>query len=359
VRENFPPLPQAILGIGGEVRIMRPSPGGCGQGRTGLPAAVPWPEDASLPSLRRPIMSRWKDFVRLARPSQYFKNGFVWLPVFFGHRLWDGAALALTLYAFVAFCLAASGVYVLNDLMDREEDRRHPVKRRRPLASGALGAGEAVVFLIVLLGSAGFISLALLPWGFLAVLGAYLALNAAYSLFLKHLALVDVTAISLGFVLRVFAGGAASGVPISHWIVTMTFLLALFLALAKRRDDLLLAAQGKSARRSLDGYNLEFVSTTMAVMAAVIIVSYLLYTVSPETIRRHGTDQLYLTGFWVILGLLRYLQITLVLEQTGSPTRVLISDRFLQAVIFLWLLTFFLLLYGGRGHLPLRPPGGS
>ena len=179
------------------------------------------------------------------------------------------------------------------------------------------------------------------------ILGSYLVLNLIYSFNLKHLAVLDVFCIALGFVLRVYAGGVAAGVVISHWLVALTFLLALFLALGKRRDDLLQTNAGNSVRKSLDGYNLEFVGLAMGVMAAVIIVAYFLYTISPDTIARHGTDQLYLTSFWVILGLLRYFQITLVEERSGSPTIIFLKDTFLQITIIFWLLSFFLLHYLG------------
>jgi len=293
-------------------------------------------------------MTSLKLYWELARPHQYIKNCFVWLPIFFGYRLWDWQDLYQTALAFLVFCLAASSVYVFNDLWDAAEDRQHPVKRHRPLASGKLRPAQAVRFLALLLAGAGILAGAFLPAAFLVILGSYLALNLAYSLFLKHFAVVDVVCISLGFVLRVYAGGVAAEVPISHWIVALTFLLALFLALGKRRDDLSLIADGHGARKSLDGYNLEFVGLAMGVMAAVIIVAYLLYTVSPETIKRHGTDQLYLTSFWVIVGLLRYFQITLVEVRSGSPTNIFLNDRFLQIVMVLWLLSFFLLHYLSR-----------
>ena len=132
-------------------------------------------------------------------------------------------------------------------------------------------------------------------------------------------------------------------------IVIMTFLLALFLALGKRRDDLLLTDQGNRVRKAVDGYNLEFISLTMGVMASVIIVAYILYTVSPEVVEKHGTDKLYLTAFWVVLGLLRYIQITVVQNRSGSPTTVLLRDRFLQGIILLWLISSYVLLYG-RAH---------
>jgi decaprenyl-phosphate phosphoribosyltransferase len=290
-------------------------------------------------------MTAFKLYWELARPYQYVKNGFVWLPIFFGYKLSDWQAFHQTVLAFLVFCLAASSVYVFNDLRDAAEDRLHPVKRRRPLASGELRPAQAVRFLAILLAAAGILAGVFLPPVFLVILGSYLVLNLAYSLFLKHLAVVDVACISIGFVLRVYAGGVAANVPISHWIVALTFLLALFLALGKRRDDLSLAADGHGARKSLDGYNSEFVGLAMGVMAAVIIVAYLLYTVSPDTIRKHGTDKLYLTSFWVIVGLLRYFQITLVEVRSGSPTKIFLSDRFLQLVMVLWLLSFFLLHY--------------
>jgi decaprenyl-phosphate phosphoribosyltransferase len=291
------------------------------------------------------MLNKAKLYLQLARPHQYVKNGFVWLPIFFGLKLGDLGALEQTLIAFAAFCLAAGGVYVVNDLKDIQEDRRHPTKKNRPLASGAISPREASIFMAGLLLLA-VLAGALLPRpDFLLILCAYLLLNVAYSFFLKHQAIIDVVCIALGFVLRVLAGGVAAAVPISHWLVIMTFLLAIFLALAKRRDDLLLAAEGQNARNSIDGYSLEFVSISMAVMAAVIIVAYLLYTVSPETIQRHGTDQLYLTGFWVVVGLLRYLQLSLVENHSASPTMILLQDRFLQVIVALWFISFFFLLY--------------
>lgn len=291
------------------------------------------------------MLNKAKLYLQLVRPHQFIKNGFVWLPIFFGGKLGNLWAVEQTLIACVAFWLAASGIYVLNDLRDIEEDRRHPTKKNRPLASESVPPRGAVIFmagLIVLAAIAG----ALLPRpNFLLILGAYLLLNVAYSFFLKYQVIIDVVCIAVGFVLRVLAGGVAAAVPISHWIVIMTFLLAIFLALAKRRDDLVLAAQGQNTRRSIDGYSLEFVSISMAIMAAVIIVAYILYTVSPVTIQKHGTDRLYLTGIWVVVGLLRYLQLAVVENRSASPSKILFQDRFLLAILTLWFLSFFFLLY--------------
>ncbi len=267
------------------------------------------------------------------------------LPLFFGGKLHDASSAAGALLAFAAFCFAAAAIYVVNDIRDVEEDRRHPVKRLRPLASGRVNTREALCFFVVLILSAGALSLLLPGTAFLRIIGGYIALNLAYSFYLKRIAVVDVLCIALGFVLRIFAGGVGADVAISPWIIIMTFLLALFLVLAKRRDDLLLMERGRSTRTSLGGYNLAFVSYAMVVMASVIIVSFIQYSISPEVVRKHGADNLYLTGFWVIAGLLRYMQIVFVEERAGSPTMVLLKDPFLQVVVLLWFLNFYWLIY--------------
>lgn len=297
-------------------------------------------------------MSTTAALIRLCRPHQYVKNVFVFLPLFFGWRLADPGGPARTLLAFAGFCLASGAVYIFNDIRDRDADRAHPVKKNRPLAAGTVTVAQASILALALAAGGAAIALALPGARFAAILFGYLLLNLAYSLGLKHLAILDIACIGVGFVLRVFAGGAAAGIEPSHWIVLMTFLLALFLGLAKRRDDLLLAANGAATgRKSLDGYNLEFVSLAMGIMAAVVIVSYILYTLSPEVIAKHGTDRLYLTAFFVVVGILRYLQITFVEEKSGSPTQVLLKDLFIQAAVILWIISCYLILYVGR-HAP-------
>jgi decaprenyl-phosphate phosphoribosyltransferase len=302
------------------------------------------PKPPGAPESLRSAPKVWA-FIELARPHHYLKNGFVFLPLFFGYKLGDLGALSQTVLAFVAFCLAASAVYAVNDLADAEEDRAHPVKKSRPVARGAIAPQEAVFFASALAAAALAVSYMAGSALVLLLVAAYLAVNLAYSLALKHVAVLDVVVVGLGFVLRVEAGGSAAAVQVSHWLVIMTFLLALFLALAKRRDDLLLARAGASARRCIDGYSLEFVSMSMGLMAAVAVVSYIMYTLSPDVMATHGTDRLYLTAFWVIVGVLRYMQVAIVEESSGSPTRVLIRDRFLQLVLAGWIATFFVLLY--------------
>lgn len=280
----------------------------------------------------------------LLRPHQYVKNLFVFLPLFFALKLGESALLQKSFFAFCLFCLTASAVYILNDLRDVEEDRLHPTKKFRPIASNAVSKNSAILLFVFLsiigLGLSFYLQVA-----FGVILTLYFVVNIAYTFVLKHISIIDITIIAVGFVLRIFAGAVVVDVAASMWIVLITFLLALFLALAKRRDDVLLLNGGQKTRRNIDGYNLLFVNASMAVMAAVVIVSYILYTISPDVQSRLDSKNLYLTVFFVIIGILRYMQLTFVYDSSGSPTKIVLKDRFLQACIFGWMVTFLLILY--------------
>ena len=282
--------------------------------------------------------------LRLVRPQQYVKNGFLFMPLFFSLRIDDIHLLWRTLVAFVLFSAIASSVYILNDISDINEDKAHPIKKHRPLASGAVSKRLAMSIMFVLL-VFGEVAAFLLDHVFFFILSGYFLINLAYSLILKHVSILDITIIAAGFVLRIYAGAIIVDVPVSMWIVLMTFLLALFLALAKRRDDVLLAADGRQIRKNIDGYNLEFVSASMVIMAAVVLVSYILYTVSPDVQARFHSHYLYATAFFVVLGILRYLQLALVYNNTANPTDIVLRDRFLQAAIGCWLASFALIAY--------------
>jgi 4-hydroxybenzoate polyprenyltransferase len=282
--------------------------------------------------------------IRLLRPHQWVKNAFVAAPLFFTPSRLDADAVGRVALGVLAFCAVSSAVYVLNDAVDRDADRRHPTKRFRPLAAGTVGLPLALAAMAVLLLLGVALGLAL-PAGFLAVLVVYLAINLSYSFFLKRLAIVDVMVIALGFVLRVYAGGALVEVRPTVWIIACTMLLALFLALAKRRDDLVKGLAGEH-RASLAGYNVRFLDTSIAIVLAALLVSYLLYTAAPENTARYHTDQLYVTAPFVFAGVLRYLQITLVEERSGSPTQVVLTDRFLLVAVLGWIATFGWLIYG-------------
>jgi len=283
--------------------------------------------------------------IKLIRPHQYIKNLFIFLPLFFALQIGNVDLLVKALLAFIAFSLTASAIYILNDYHDIEEDRQHPKKRKRPLASGEITKAQARVIMAVL-ALVGFSLMATLSLDAVGILIAYIVMNIAYSLRLKHVAIVDITLIAVGFVLRLFIGAVVTGIPLSMWIVVMTFLLALFLALAKRRDDVLIYLDtGKKMRRVIDGYNLQFLDIAMAIMASVVIVAYTIYTTSPEVVARMQSPYLYLTALFVILGVLRYLQIAFVFQDSGSPTKIVLKDRFMQLVLLGWALTFTWILY--------------
>ena len=231
--------------------------------------------------------------------------------------------------------------------MDVEEDKAHPKKRNRPIARGSVPISTAWTIFIVLM------AISLLGSWYVSVyltyvLVAYILLNFFYSLGLKHYSILDISMISLGFVLRIFAGSVVIEIAPSMWIILMTFLLALFLAFAKRRDDVLLAGKGLKIRKNIYGYNLEFVNAAMIVMSSVIIVVYIFYTISESIEAKLAINYLYLTVFFVIVGILRYLQITFVENNSGSPTRVILRDRLLQWIVTLWALFFGFMIYGFR-----------
>lgn len=289
-----------------------------------------------------------RNALKLIRLPQWVKNGFVLLPIFFGGELLNLHAVAVSLIAMLAFCFVSSSIYCLNDIIDVDADRRHPVKCHRPIASGAVSIKEAYCTLVVLLILAVVLPLAIPHVGIYVsgVIAFYFLLNVAYCLKLKEYAIVDVFIISFGFVLRILAGGIASGVALSKWIVLMTFLLTLFLSFAKRRDDVLrMKDTGVAPRHNTIRYNTEFINQALTISGSVMLVSYIMYTVSPEVVANFHTDYLYLTSIFVMAGLMRYIQIAIVDKKSGDPTKVLLQDRFTQIVVLLWGLTFLLIIY--------------
>lgn len=289
------------------------------------------------------------DIIRLIRPAQWVKNLFVFLPLFFGGRMLSGDAWAYAGIAFAAFSLMASAIYCLNDIRDAETDRQHPEKRRRPVASGAVPVYVAWIVMILLV--AGSECICWLALGDVdsrvgAVINIYLILNIAYSLKLKQVAIFDVFIIALGFVLRLLAGGVACGIPLSPWIVLMTFLLALFLAFAKRRDDVIIRERdGVVTRKTTHNYNLEFMNSVLCILASITMVCYMMYTVQPEVTARLGNNYIYISSILVLAGLIRYLQLAIVDEKSGDPTKILLHDKFIQLCCMLWILFFVLIIY--------------
>jgi 4-hydroxybenzoate polyprenyltransferase len=290
-------------------------------------------------------------FVRSLRPRQWVKNGLLFAGLVFAGALGDRDAVARAAVGFVAFSLLSGSIYLFNDLRDVEADRAHPKKRLRPIASGALPAGAAVAGLAVVLA----VALALSWWlgpAFLTTALAYVAVNLAYSLGLKHVVLVDVMAIAVGFVLRAIAGvellrPVRAGVEISPWLLVCTFFLALFLACGKRRQELLhqTADTAGERRRVLLSYNAPFLDTLVGVCAATTLVAYSIYTIWPATVEKFHTAGLLWTVPFVTYGVFRYLWLTRVTEEGEDPSHTLVADRPLLAAVGLWVATVAAVLY--------------
>lgn len=282
--------------------------------------------------------------IRLIRPKQWVKNAFVLAPLLFTPGAITAGHVEAALLGTLCFCALSSIVYIVNDYMDREADRLHPEKCFRPLAAGTVTPVQALVMLLCLVALAGGIAVMLTP-GFAVIAGFYLALNLLYSLKLKHISIIDVMLVAFCYVLRVYAGAELAQVSASVWIISCTLLVSLFIALAKRRDDL--ARQiDTDHRAALKGYTKPFLDTAIAIVLASLLVSYLIYTTSPDVMHRAGTDKLYVTTPFVIMGVLRYLQIALVEENSGSPTKVVTTDRFLILCVLGWIVSYGALLYG-------------
>lgn len=296
-------------------------------------------------------------WVRALRPHQWVKNGFVLAPLIFARRLTDPASVLAALAAAAAFSAVASAIYLVNDVEDVERDRRHPTKRDRPIAAGQLSVRSALAIAGVL----GVLGLALAAWATtpaaLATVAVYGAVNLAYSLRLKHIALLDVFIIALGFLLRVITGALAMGAGISPWLVVCTFFVALFMAFGKRRAELIELGDGAADHRAaLQGYDATLLDQSLAALAAMTVMSYALYTIDAAVIHRLGTDALVLTVPLVLFGVLRYLtQIHAGLG--GSPTRLVLRDRVLQVTVAAYLLLATAAIYlGARLGLEVGSP---
>lgn len=280
------------------------------------------------------------------RPGQWTKNLVVFAGLIFGQKLLNPADVAIAAAAFGLFCVLSGVVYLVNDLQDREADRHHPVKSRRPIASGALSPAVAGVAAL-LLAVAGLAGAFVLNRDFFLVGLIYVILLVTYSLWLKHGAILDVLAIALGFVLRAYAGALVLDVPFSHWLLVLTLLGALFLALGKRRAELqALGADAGRHRPSLAYYTVPLLDQMISVIMACTLLAYAFYTISPETVAKFGTDRLLFTLPLPIYGLFRYLHLIHRGDGHGNPSDLLLSDRALQASILLWALLAAAIIYG-------------
>lgn len=285
-----------------------------------------------------------RNYLKLIRPEQYIKNLFVFAPLFFGRQFFDSANLIRVFLVFLCFSIAASSIYILNDFFDINEDKLHPEKSKRPLAAGTIQVKNALLLMFLLMFCTLFFSFILSIHLFL-IISIYILLNVFYSKWLKHIAVLDVNIVAFGFVLRLLAGTAVTLIIPSIWILLITFLLALFLGIAKRRTDVILAQNGKEVRKNIEGYNLVFIDTVLGILSSIIIVCYIFYCISPENQKHYHSELLYISIIFVINGIFRYLKLALVNQSTYSPTIIVLKDRYLQITILCWILLMSYLLY--------------
>jgi len=283
--------------------------------------------------------------LQLIRVKHWVKNGFVFLPIFFSLRLFEVNSFISVCAAFLVFSVTASGIYVLNDVKDRKEDSHHTEKKLRPIASGKVSLSSAIVFasLLLMFGIAGaFILDLVIGWWVLA----YAILNIAYTNFLKKIPIVDVMCIAVGFVMRLFVGGAVIHAPVSMWLVIVAFLLACFLGFGKRREDVVLKGEGgMETRIMIKGYSLEFLNAAMIIMSTLTLVAYLIYSVSSDIIGNARSHTFYISAVFMLAGFLRYLELMLTEKVITSPTDLIFRDRFLQVCVLGYFLLVGYILY--------------
>lgn len=285
-----------------------------------------------------------KNYLQLIRFEQYIKNLFIFAPLFFSGAFLEPPKLIAVTFSFFCFCIAASSIYILNDYFDVSQDQLHPEKSKRPIAAGSISSKKALLLMVLLM----LISLSSSYWANLRlfeIIVFYIILNVLYSKWLKHIAILDLNLIAIGFVLRLFAGATISDTLPSVWIILITYLLALFLAIAKRRTDVILAHHGKQVRKNIAGYNLIFIDITLGILSSILIVCYIFYCIAPENQMHYNSKLLYVSIILVMNGILRYLKLSLVDQITYSPTKIVLKDRFIQITIILWSLLMGYLLY--------------
>ena len=291
-------------------------------------------------------MERFHNYLRLVRPEQWVKNSFVLAPLIFSRELFDLDPLVTALRALLGFCFVAGAVYAINDLVDVEEDRAHPVKRHRPVASGKLSRNEAGAGCVMLLVLGGLIAWNL-DWRYHLILLSYFLINILYSLKLKEIVLLDVFLVASGFMLRVLAGAYAIDVPVSSWIILCTMFISLFLGFGKRRGELFLSAGTGYERKVLSIYRVEFIDHMLTISAAGAVITYALYTVAPSTQAVFRTDKAIYTTVFVLFGVFRYLFLVHTSRSTENPTAAVTTDATIVVTGLLWVLTCIGMIYFG------------
>lgn len=294
----------------------------------------------------RYYLKRLRDFTSLIRVHQWVKNGFVFLPMFFNGQALSVESLTGAMVAFISLSFTASSIYCINDIKDYQFDINHVEKKNRPYARGIFSKSFVIRSAIVLIVSGLLLALILNGLALVYMLLGYFTLNLGYTFFLKRIAYLDVLVIATSFVFRVLIGGVATETPLTAWIIVMVFLLALLLALGKRYDELLeYVSLGTVSRDSIKQYNIKTMNTVMLVLIFVICILYILYTLSDKIMVQFQNQYIYVTSIFVISGLVRYYYVIKRRKCFGNPTRIFLTDRFIQLMIVLWLITFYVLIY--------------
>lgn len=288
--------------------------------------------------------TKFFSYIQLMRIKQWVKNLFVFVAAFFSGKVLEAEVFLNSLYAFLLFSLIASAVYVINDIADVEKDRMHPTKKNRPIAAGKIKISNAWILLFILIGTAALGLLLFANWQLAGILVLYFVMNILYSFRLKQVAIVDIFIIAFGFLLRVLAGGAATGLQITDWAILLNFVLALVLAAGKRRGEMKNMEITGETRKALAGYSVNYLDIILAISSTVAIVCYIMFIVSPEAQERFHHNIIY-TVVFVIFGIFRYLQLALVFNNSESPTKILYQDNYIRFTVLLWLVAFLLLIY--------------
>jgi 4-hydroxybenzoate polyprenyltransferase len=290
----------------------------------------------------------FKTLLKLLRVKDWVKNLFILLPLFFSGDLFDLGKLNQTLFVVISFCLVTSFVYILNDIFDIEFDKNHLEKKLRPIPSGKVSIRTSLFIGILFL----LIGLSLLWYSsiesfYLTVF--YVLLNIFYSYKLKQIPIIDFIIVSIGFVIRVLIGGEIGEIELTQWMIVMVFLLSLFIAVTKRRDDVYqYESENIINRKVIVKYTVEYMDKLITIISSTLLVSYLLFITSESVISRYPSRYLIISFLFVLIGVFRYNQITYVENKSGSPVKILFKDLFLQITLFLWILTFFIVIYSSK-----------
>ncbi len=284
--------------------------------------------------------------LRLLRPSQWLKNTFVFIPLVFSQNLFHVVDIVKVFFAFVAFCLASSAVYVINDIIDQDADKLHPEKKNRPIASGKISVSFATIVASILIVLSLYLAF-IISKTFAGIIGFYIFLQFLYSIKLKQIVIVDVFVIAIGFMLRVFSGAVAIDVVISHWLIITTLFMSIFLAVSKRRSELVLIQSLKieTKRKVLADYDLNFLNLSLVIAATGMALSYSLYTMADRTLMMFGTDYLIYTTIFVLFGILRYLFLVVNKGEGENPVRILVRDPLTSINFILWICSCIFIIY--------------